>query len=438
MSPGHKRLCCTAAVLTIFFISGQVHAQQTNQAPVYTPPTCWHSAFAVDLFPYVGTSSFLGAESVRAVTLNLVGGYSCGVEGFEFGTLFNIDSRAVEGFQIGGGLNLVGTLVHGVQIGGLLNVVGHDHWDDESYYDPFEDLTTWVLQIAGLVNHNNSIVDGLQLAGIANIRTQHFTGVQVAAALNFAHDRNEFVLQLGAVNISMDDMAIQVGVIDVAVEDVEGMQLGAVNVSGDELEGLQLGGVNVNGEETEGVQLGGVNVTGEDVDGVQIGIVNVAERADYQLGALSLMWDGRAHVDLWATESGLLLSGLRHGGDSFHNIYGVGVRPGEQICWALVLGHGIHIPISGDSFLDIDALFHHLNEGEAWTADLNLLSTLRVVGGWRIEPRLALLAGLSFNVLTTRIADGVQYPLVGEAALAEDDDLIVRGWPGLVVGVQFF
>ena len=89
----------------------------------------------------------------------------------------------------------------------------------------------------------------------------------------------------------------------------------------------------------------------------------------------------------------------------------------------------------GGIFAVYDLSFH-VNEGEAWESDLHMINKLRLIGGWEVNPKLSVFAGLTLNVFVSEVNDG-EHISTGSFYDHEGDDTWVRMWPGFVAGVQF-
>jgi hypothetical protein len=247
---------------------------------------------------------------------------------------------------------------------------------------------------------------GFELGGLGNVESAFACGVQVA------------------------------GLGNIVVGPVEGVQITTGVNFGRGLRGVQLGIVDVVSGEVRGTQVGLVNVASGEVKGAQIGLVNVAERSTFSLGFVSVVRRGRLHLDLWGQESGMVMAGVKHGGDHFHNVYGVGVRPvGDGGRWAFTFGLGGHLPLSDRFFLDLDTLGYSLHDAQSfrrvtWIAQERLLIGLRV-----IKP-LAVYLGPSFDVsfsprdLNPRLSPYTPW------VFAQSENLVVQGWVGGILGMQ--
>lgn len=109
--------------------------------------------YQFSLLPGAGIHGSSSSRIVNNVSVNLLGGYTGGVDGVEVSGLFAINELDVAHFQAAGLFNVVGGQVSGVQLAGGFNDVVH---------------SVSGLQVAGLVNRAET-VQGVQLAGLVNI-----------------------------------------------------------------------------------------------------------------------------------------------------------------------------------------------------------------------------------------------------------------------------
>jgi len=106
----------------------------------------------LSLLPFLGTNGRMTGQVMNKFSLNLIGGYTAGLNGFEMGTFFNIDKRDVRSVQVAGLLNLVGGRMSGVQIAGYQNICRD---------------TVRGLQLSGVFNHARYL-KGVQI-GLFNV-----------------------------------------------------------------------------------------------------------------------------------------------------------------------------------------------------------------------------------------------------------------------------
>lgn len=121
------------------------------------------------LVPFIGTNGMRSGKIINTFSLNLVGGYSAGVQGIEVGGIFNTTRVRMQGFQAAGGANVNNGRSDGVQV-------------------------------AGGVNIQRGKLRGVQLAGAANVSLKRMKGVQLAPLFNYA--RNLRGMQIAFVNVA--------------------------------------------------------------------------------------------------------------------------------------------------------------------------------------------------------------------------------------------
>jgi hypothetical protein len=138
-----------------------------------------YKPFQVSLTPGLSTHGSFSTQVVNKFSLNALGGYTAGVNGFEAGGLFNINKKSARYFQLAGGLNVVGGSLTGFQLSVVHNLV--------------EDTLRGV-QIGGLLNKVNGLAAGVQIAPMCNY-TKRLTGVQVAL-INIADSSSGYSIGL--------------------------------------------------------------------------------------------------------------------------------------------------------------------------------------------------------------------------------------------------
>ncbi|WP_342644825.1 STN and carboxypeptidase regulatory-like domain-containing protein [Mucilaginibacter sp. CSA2-8R] len=138
--------------------------------------------FQVSITPGLSTHGMFSPQVVNRFSLNLIGGYTAGVNGIEAGGLFNINKRDSRYLQLAGVFNLVGGNAYG-------------------------------LQLAGVHNRALDTVKGVQLSFFTNQAEQQLSGLQISAM----HNRTRYL------------KGVQVGIVNVA-DTSEGMSIGLVNI----------------------------------------------------------------------------------------------------------------------------------------------------------------------------------------------------------------
>ncbi len=336
----------------------------------------------ITLFSPLGTNAFKSGRTINHFSVNILAGYSAGVKGLEVGGLINVVRRDVFGIQLAGLGNSAGWSLTGVQAAGLYNLARHSSEGG---------------QFAGLINVIGGGAYSVQGAGLANIVARNQRGLQAA---------------------------------------------GLINLTGYTMTGAQFAGlVNIAGREVRGIQLSAlVNYT-KRLNGIQIGLINIADTVErgVAIGFLSFSKNGYHKWELGANESLSTTLGFKTGSQHFYNIFSVGVRWQEApLVWAVGYGLGTEWNLGQKATLNLDAMAWYLNEGEAWTDELNLLNKLQLNLGWRLSERMTLFGGASLNV---RIREqggqsSFDFSFPGNLFEFSDGDIFTNVYPGFQVGIR--
>jgi hypothetical protein len=132
----------------------------------------------LSLVPTIGTNLKMSGSVVNNFSINLIGGYSRGVAGFEAGGLFNLTREYVKGVQVAIGANIGADTVKG-------------------------------LQMAGAFNLSRRYLNGVQIAGIGNIARGYCKGIQISGFLNYAPSP---AFQFGVINIADTNNGMPLGI----------------------------------------------------------------------------------------------------------------------------------------------------------------------------------------------------------------------------------
>ncbi len=211
------------------------------------------SPFQASLLPGLSSHGMFSSQVVNKASLNLVGGYTAGVNGAEVAGLFNISKNDVKYVQLAGLANLVGGSVRGFQAGGLVNSV-------------LDSLSGF--QAGGLVNDVRKSAEGWQAAGIFNHVRNNLNGMQAAGIGNLVSN-NTFGIQLAGIgNVSGNLRGIQIA--------------GIGNVARQEMKGIQIAGIFSYSKKMSGLQIGLVNVA-DTSSGISIGLINWVRKGYHKL-----------------------------------------------------------------------------------------------------------------------------------------------------------
>lgn len=207
-----------------FLVSAKQQIQSLNISGFLTS-----SPFQASLLPGLSSHGMFSPQVVNKASLNLVGGYTGGLNGLELGGLFNISKNNVKYVQIAGLANMVGGSVQGFQAGGLINSV----LDSLSGFqagglvnDVRKSAGGW--QAAGVLNHVRYNLNGMQVVGIGNLVSNNTYGIQISGIGNItSHEMKG--LQIGGIfNYSKTMRGLQIGLVNVA-DTSSGFSLGLIN-----------------------------------------------------------------------------------------------------------------------------------------------------------------------------------------------------------------
>ena len=170
-----------------FFISSKQMIQGINLGGFFA-----HSPYQVSLTPGLSSHGMFISQIVNDFSLNIIGGYTAGVNGIELAGAFNIDQKDVKSLQLAGIFNTVGNDMSGLQAAGVSNTV-------------FGEVSG--VQIAG-VNNWACGMKGVQLSGIFNV-SKELKGLQMSGCMNISSRRTGSQVA-GLFNIGKQVKGIQV------------------------------------------------------------------------------------------------------------------------------------------------------------------------------------------------------------------------------------
>ncbi len=175
------------------FISAFASAKQAVNTRNITDTL--HRSFQASILPFLGTNHHLSGNVVNDVSINLIAGYSMGVNAVEVGALLNVVRGNVRGFQLAGISNIVGHDVVGFQYANGINIVlGSVNGFQGSH----------------LINYTGGNFRGVQIAGAGNVTVGILNGWQLSTGYNYAntvrHGR-----QIGLINYADSTATVPFG-----------------------------------------------------------------------------------------------------------------------------------------------------------------------------------------------------------------------------------
>ncbi|HTI10489.1 MAG TPA: hypothetical protein VL832_18100 [Puia sp.] len=308
---------------------------------------------------------------INKFSLNVIGGYTAGINGFEMAGAFNIDKKDVQYVQIAGGFNVVGGKTVGAQLAGVYNL-------------DLDSVTG--AQAGGIANRVKGSVTGVQLAGIFNHVEKTVKGMQAAGIYNHALDSVQGVQLSGIYNYVKNDL--------------EGVQAsGLANRVKGRTSGLQVAGLaNSSKGEMDGVQVSGFLNYASRLKGVQIGLVNIADTADgYMLGLINIVKKGYHKLALSSNETLPINLSYKTGVRYLYSILVAGYSPGvNEKAYSLGLGIGSDLPLSKRLAWVTELTYSsfYLGNWDAMPNFYRLQTSLQV----QLGKKVSLFAGPAFSI----------------------------------------
>lgn len=374
-SPDSARLEKTA--LGKFLISSTQKFQSLNLKKFFA-----ERPFQVSVTPGLSTHGKLSGQVINNVSFNVFGGYTGGVNGLEFGGLFNLNKRNVQYVQLAGLLNIVGGNVKGVQVGGINNTV-------------LGRVTG--LQIGGVNNYAKNGFDGFQLAGVHNHTPDSVKGLQIAGVSNFAMKKTSGVQISGVANMSHGDM--------------------------------------------DGVQISGVFNYARHLRGLQIGLINIADTSDgYSIGLVNIVLKGYHKLSFSSNEVTNLNVAFKSGNSKLYSILqaGTNVKENEKL-YTFGYGLGSDWPLTKWLYINPELSANYLYLGAF--DYVNILSKANLHLNFRLGKYFSIFAGPTFNAYYTNQDigfNGYKFLLPGSRYKTFELHNKVSGWIGWNAGINLF
>jgi hypothetical protein len=302
---------------------------EEQQLLSYNLPLYEQRTFQCSFLPVIGTNRNFSGLIENKLSLNLLGGYSMGLRGFELAGLFNITRRHVNGIQLAGLMNLTGGEVKGIQFAGFLNNnIGAIHGlQTAGFYNLSLDSLNGV-QLAGFFNMARNRVKGLQTAGFLNVSGKELKGVQLAGFMNLSGRDARGAQISGFLNQATGNMTgLQAsGFLNLSTGSMKGAQLSAgVNITADTTYTIQAAGIANFAGVIYGTQIGLINIAGK-VGGSQIGLINYCDTVKgLPLGLISIVKTGIHQLEVSTSDASGLIIALKTGTHRLYNVLSAGM-----------------------------------------------------------------------------------------------------------------
>ncbi|HEY9048089.1 MAG TPA: STN and carboxypeptidase regulatory-like domain-containing protein [Ohtaekwangia sp.] len=394
-----------------------------------------HRHFQFSVVPFIGTNHKLSGNIINEYSLNMLGGYSLGVEKLEIGGLFNVVRGDVRGVQIAGLANGVAGKTNGVQIAGFLNA-------------NLDRVDGW--QAAGLINFNMDTVRSVALAGFTNVGLRDSRGVRVAGLANVTIGKQEGPSLAGLFNFSTGKAETQIsGFLNFTAGDMTGAQVGGlVNFAARNVTGAQVSGIlNAAPGRMRGAQIGFLNYATA-MRGFQLGFINIADSMKgIPVGVLSFVSRGGYHkIEVSADEIFYTNIAFRTGVRQFYNIITAGAKPNtfgnEETFWTFGYGIGTAPRLSRKLFLNIDLTANQAIKGN-WIHAVNMINKLYIGIDYQFARKMSITAGATLNAYVTDTTYD-RYPELFTSYKphffvdhTSSNDLNTKMWFGGKIGLRF-
>ncbi|MBT3241946.1 MAG: hypothetical protein HN352_02275 [Bacteroidetes bacterium] len=364
----------------------------------------------VSFLPFVGTNRFVTGLITNRFSVNILAGYSGGVNGLELGGFQNIVRGDMRGVQLAGFGNVVGGISRGFQGAGFFNVTaGSMVGTQAAGFGNVALDTIRGTQLAGFFNTLHGPMYGLQASGFANFTSQNVDGVQAAGFTN------------------------------VAVKDVKIAQASGFANYCRSVEGLQIAGfANVASRRNSGTQIAGFINYATEVDGLQLSVFNVSDTVSsgVPIGFFSFVRKGFHEVEISSNELFWLNLEFKTGTHRFYNIFSAGAQ--KELAYA-GYGLGTQFNLNRSLSISLEANSKILNRTDSFEALVGTLNQLKATFNVMLAKNFSLLLGPSINLLTEFDSEAsLDLPLT---VIKPFYDKILgntrsRAWVGITAGVR--
>lgn len=390
--------------------------RQEKVAVIKRPFNKMHVA-QFSVLPFLSSNGVLNHRH-QALSFNLFWGLNTGVNGLEIGLLGNSLKKQLRGLQLAGFFNHINGKFLGLQVAGLVNIV------QKQVYG-LQLASLWNIgghvygaQVSSLANLSNNM-RGFQLSGISNIAAEVY-GFQLAGLFNFSNGKllgtqiagfgnvawgGRSAVQIAGIFNSSAKAQFQISAVFNHAQIIEGTQLGSFNICS-QLNGAQVGLIN-SCDSLKGVQIGLINCA-KKAKGLMLGFINIADTVQgAAIGLINIIKNGYNRLELSGSESLYLNVGAKFGYKKFYHILQGGwtVNSNNEYYWSIGLGVGSALRLSKRFQINFELLTAHLNEGDVWTKQLNLLNQVKINWDILLSDRVSVFVGPSFNIIVSKLYD---------------------------------
>ncbi|PYF76835.1 carboxypeptidase-like regulatory domain-containing protein [Pedobacter nutrimenti] len=360
-----------------FLVSSKQRIQSMN-----IPDFFANSPFQASITPGLSSHGMMSSQVINKGSLNLLGGYTAGLDGFEAAGLFNMSKGNVRYFQMAGLFNLVGGSTEGFQAAGLMN----------SVY-----VNSKGVQLAGLFNDVRGESNAFQAGGLFNHVRKNARGVQMSALMNIVH------------------------------KDMNGFQAAGL--------------LNTVSREMRGVQLSALINYAKKLSGVQIGLINIADHSDgYSIGLINLVKDGYHKISLSSNEVMNSNVAIKLGNAKLYSILMGGKNFSDTAkveAYGFGLGHDFLFGKRFSMSTEVSAQSVLLKNGDYD----NLLGKFQVNLQFQIFKGLTIFGGPAYSVYYSNApagSSGTGYKQQVAPSWSHSISDRTRGWLGWNAGITIF
>ncbi|WP_316814928.1 LA_2272 family surface repeat-containing protein [Pedobacter nyackensis] len=357
-----------------FFISSKQKIQSLN-----IPDFFANTPFQASFTPGLSSHGIMSSQVINKFSLNILGGYTAGTNGFEIAGLFNITKGDVKKMQVAGLFNQVGGSVNGIQVAGLINDVRGEKKG---------------FQVAGLFNNVKKEAEGFQVAGLCNLAGKSMKGMQTA---------------------------------------------GLINITRKNFSGFQVGGVaNIVSKDMDGVQIAGVLNYAKKMKGLQIGLINVADTlSGWSVGLLNFSKNGYHKISVYTNETVNTNISLKTGNANLYTILFVGMNASSQEKIKTVgVGMGHDFIFNKRLSLGLEITGQSLYMG-SWDA-ANLLSRVQTNLQFQLFKGFAIFGGPAYAIYSGDAPAGSSAPGYKQNVVPSHHTSFgnaTKGWIGFNAGI---